>query len=137
MAEQPRALTKEEIRRKFLQHIARISKFWADLESEKNGQPISVQERLDGLAFSILVTLDGGELLFPGFVLAPNPHPEDMDYHKEHGTNWFPPITDIGDLTDIGGHLHDEYYKHEQLRDLANSNVVILTDGDPLDLDNS
>ncbi len=65
----------------------------------------TTKEKLDGLAFSILVLLDGGRIDIPGMTLIPGPHPEDKEYHKEQCQNWWP------DDEDIGGALHEEWHK--------------------------
>jgi hypothetical protein len=56
--------------------------------------------RFEGLAFSLLVILDGGTDL-PGFKLSPDPHPSDKEFNQKRGENWFPKDCDIA------GELHE------------------------------
>jgi len=75
----------DEFRDEFLDHIAHLVKYWNDVEKE---DPI---EKLEGLAFSILVALDGESAACPGYSVIPlgeNP------------------------LMDISGSLHELFYSH-------------------------
>ena len=78
-----------------------------------------VKEKLSGLAFSILSTLDGCTADFPGFELIPAPHPDDKAYHEENGSDWWPPMPeDLMERDDIftvhGGYmLHEFFYKKD------------------------
>jgi hypothetical protein len=69
---------------------------------------------MEGLAFSILVMLDGGSAMLPGFVVAPLPDPSDKDYHIMKGENYFPENHDAAEKIkgDIAGALHErmDYY---------------------------
>lgn len=98
----PRAWTQKEIREKFLKDM------WARLEYclKEDGMK-TPQHKLEVFMHSTLAMLDGAAIDLPGFQLIPNPHPDDKDYHKERGENWFP------DNVDIGGALHEEMYKHK------------------------
>lgn len=92
----------DEVRKQFLTSILNMLKYWHD-------QPnMSAFERMDGLAFSILTTLDGGTDL-PGFVVAPCPHESDKEYYQKEGRNWYPEFPGVEVGCDIGGALH-EYY---------------------------
>lgn len=101
----PRVYTQDEIRRKFLTHIAALVQFWSDLPE---GGP--VDQRLEGLAHSILVALDGYAVALPGFVVAPAPHADDRTYAAEHGENWYPETPVVA--CDIAGHLHEMLFEH-------------------------
>jgi hypothetical protein len=96
---EPRAYTEEEVRSKFLDHVRLLVSYW-------DGQPTTSRNKLDGLAFSIMTTLDGGSGL-PGFIVTPNPHVDDKEFNRAEGNNWYP------DDCDIAGCLHDQYYKKE------------------------
>lgn len=61
-----------------------------------------------GLAFSIIVMLDGGNVGMPGFKVIPMPHPSDREYCKQNGENWYPTGCDIG------GSLHEHW--HQEVR---------------------
>lgn len=93
----PHELTKEEIQEAVLTHIRAMAHYW-------DRQPLPSDEKLDGLAFSILVMLDGRASL-PAFAVVPLPDPSDKAYHIENDENWYP------DGCDIAGDLHDKYYQ--------------------------
>ncbi len=57
--------------------------YWAALDMPE-------MARLEGLAFSILVALDGEAAAIPAFIVAPYPHPDDKHYHVENGENYYP-----------------------------------------------
>lgn len=82
--------------------IRASSHYWATVAGTDG--PKTVQERLDGLAFSILVAMDGCTEL-PAFKIIPLPHPSDRQYCEDGGENWWP------DDLDIGGSLHDEWHR--------------------------
>lgn len=94
----PREYTREEVRRMFLDRFTGMVAYW-----EKESRAESIHDKLHGLAFSILTTLDGCVADLPGFKVIPCPHPSDKEYHRQHGENWFP------EDTDIGGCLHEEF----------------------------
>lgn len=95
----PRVYTKDEVRDKFLEHVRDMANYWATTP-----QGGTVQERCEGVAFSILAMLDGNSGALPGFEVIPHPHPTDKEYHKSAGENWFP------DDCDIAGALHEKFY---------------------------
>lgn len=82
---EPREYTPEEVRTMFLDHIRNMVRYWA-----REDRVPDVEEKLEGLAFSILVTLDGGADGLPAFDVVPSPHEADKDYHRDNGENWFP-----------------------------------------------
>ena len=90
MSEKPRAYTAEEARSQYLGHIRNMVRYWASLpEVDKvTGERRSVKDRLDGLAFSILVMIDG-ESNLPSLDLTLSPHHSDKDYFISEGENWF------------------------------------------------
>jgi len=91
-----REYTTEEVRDKFLDYIMSLINYW-----EK--QHPSCRDNLDGLTHSILVALDGGATELPSFTVAPAPHPDDKEYNKDQGKNYY------SENTDIAGNLHDCY----------------------------
>lgn len=103
----PREYTEAEVRERFLDYVRAISRYWADLPNQ------TAQERCDGVAFSIMVALDGETLGLPGFTVSPRPHADDRKFHEERGENWFPGPNPY-DVCDIGGSLHELFYKKEQ-----------------------
>jgi len=87
----PRAKTKQEARKEFLDHIHSSSEYWANLPD------LTPQERCDGIAFSILVMLDGGNMDLPAMNVSLCPHPDDKEFLKSEGENWFKPYMVIND----------------------------------------
>ena len=96
--EEPRAYTAEEMRAQFLSVVRGYVDYWENLPGK------SVHERLEGLAFSILVVLDGEAVDFPGCDVIPRTHPDDKEWHIERGENWFPEGVDI-----CNGEFHSEF----------------------------
>lgn len=80
--EPPRAFTKEEVRLKFLKHLRAIAMHWAQSGSSK-------EDATDGLVFSILATIDGSSMALPGMCISVEPHPDDEEFCKGEGENWF------------------------------------------------
>jgi hypothetical protein len=106
--DEPREYTRDEIRARFLEHCRSVAKYWASPNLHSNP---TIQDRTEGAIFSLLATLDGSTLALPGFMLVPCPHPEDKAYHQKEGENWFPePPADV-ELVDIGGALHEHFFK--------------------------
>lgn len=102
MTDQPRAYTEAEVREQFLAQVRTLVRYWAGEHPLSNvPENYTAFQRCDGVAFSILAVIDGGDLSLPAFSLIPSPHPEDADYCREHGQNWYP------DDVDIRGALHD------------------------------
>jgi hypothetical protein len=95
----PRAYTVEECRKMLLDHARVLVKYW-----DNESRAITSKDKLEGLAFSMLTMLDGEGVIIPQMKIIPNPHPEDKQYHKDNGENWWP--TNI----DLGGILHEEFY---------------------------
>ena len=89
----PREYTAEETRDMLIKKIHALVNYW-----DKETRVTDTREKLSGLAFSILSTLDGGQMGLPGFVVSPNPHPTDKQYHQDQGENWFPDGVDLGVL---------------------------------------
>lgn len=97
-SDKPREWSHEEVRDMLLDQIWTEIEWW--LNSER--APTTLH-KLEGLAFSILSTLDGcGEL--PSFTITPRPHPTDKSFHQQEGENWFP------DDGDVAGSIHELFY---------------------------
>lgn len=106
----PREMTTEEVRAKFLDMVRSYVDYWAD---PYHAPGDDLRERLSGLAFSILVILDGDSAM-PGFIVAPHVHEGDKKDCIENGENWYPEPRDVEHDAyeyDIAGHLHEEFYK--------------------------
>jgi len=99
--------TKEEVREMFLRKVNAIVEYWNNL----TGTP--EKEKLNGVAFSILATIDGCNVDLPGFILAPCPAPEDQEYLKTCDENWFPENHESKVQCDIAGGLHELLHKYK------------------------
>lgn len=97
----PRAFTRKEMQDAFIDLLRGYVEYWLT-EPRVTG----VRDKLEGLAFSMLVILDGGTPL-PGFNLIPAPHSSDAAYHYSQGKNWWVP-------TDIAGELHEVWHGHHR-----------------------
>lgn len=92
------AYSEDEARKIFLQHIWNLIGYWA-------AEPCSEQEKLEGLAHSILVALDGGAAELPGYNVVPISNEEDVLFHKIRGEKYYPE-----ESYDIAGCLHGSFY---------------------------
>jgi hypothetical protein len=101
----PRAYTTDEIRVQVLDYLHSLVEYWATLDGRK-----TCHERLDGLAFSILVMLDGGAAALPGFSVAAVPHADDKAFHIERGEPYYEPTTHHPQ--DLGGALHEQWHRN-------------------------
>ncbi len=101
----PRVYTADEVRTRFLTHVAGLIQYWDEVE--RGG---SQRERLEGVVHSILVALDGNAIALPGFVVAPAPHPSDRAYCAKEGENFYPEAPAVE--CDISGELHSLMYRY-------------------------
>ena len=95
-----REKTREECRDEFLDYIRALVKQCRNSrydDDTKADQPDEITYRLELLAFSILVAIDG-ESPLPAFILAPCSHPENDESKVK---------------CDIGGDLHDNFYQRK------------------------
>jgi len=97
-----REKTVEEVREEFLEHIRGLVNYWDGVEN------YTTKDKLQGLAFSILTTLDGCTDL-PSFIVAPLPHKDDKQYKIEEDENYYPENHNIDVKCDIAGDLHELY----------------------------
>ncbi len=102
-----RQYTIEECREMLLKKIWQYIRYW-----EKEERAPTVREKLEGLAFGILVILDGGTPDIPGFAIIPKPHEDDKEYLKDEGQNWWPPF-EQENKNDIGGALHEDFKRYK------------------------
>ena len=82
--------------------------FWKNTKLDYEAFPneSDLERRLNGLAFSILVILDG-ESMIPGFKVIPDPHSDDKQYCIDNNEDWYP------DDVDISGCLHEQLHAHK------------------------
>jgi len=105
---EPKELTEDAVRAKLLQYVWGLVEYW-----EKESRATKTREKLSGLAFSILSTLDGSAMELPAFIVAPSPHKDDRGYHWDHGENWFPENNDVNVACDLGGSLHEFFHEYD------------------------
>lgn len=98
-------LTKEEARERFLKEVWNIVWCW-----EKRAPDKTQLERLEGVAFSILTLLDGDVGTHPGYLVIPNETPEDQQWRKDQGDDWYPLNVVSEDECDIGGGMHEHFF---------------------------
>lgn len=97
-----RAYTAKEVREHFLSHLKGMAQYWASSEIEET---VSMEDRLNGLLFAVLVTIDGCSTGFPCPIkLVVNAHPEDKEYYIKEGRNYYEPEMVINDSPEF---LHD------------------------------
>jgi hypothetical protein len=92
----PRALTRDEVRDQFLRWVCSTVRSWAS-----NPRAADAEAKVRGFAHSILTALDGRVGVLPGFVVSPDPHPDDESFRRDRGKNWYP----AGPEYDIAGEL--------------------------------
>jgi len=97
--------TVDEIREEFLAHVRVLIDYWDTVGGVD--APKTQKDRLAGLAFSIMSTLDGCSMDVPGFLVIPNVHESDKQFNIDNGEDWYPKTPDIDDACDIGGCLHE------------------------------
>lgn len=100
-----RAYTEEELRGIFIDGFKHLADYWA------RECPNDSARACEGLAFSMLVMIDGCSSAFPCSVdLVMRPHPDDKAFLIEEGENW------VGDGMVINSDvaLHDEFYGEAQ-----------------------
>lgn len=101
--ETSREFTEDEVRDQFLDHVRYLSKYWREVKD------ITTDEKLDGLAFSILWAIDECNSSLPSFILAPLPHIGDMRFRINKNQDYFPENHKSNVKCDIGGCLHERY----------------------------
>lgn len=102
-----RTHTTEEAREIFLKHVAGMVDYW---KTTQLSDPTKC--RLEGLALSILSSIDGSNCQLPSYLLIPFITDEDIEYSKQMGNPNYP-ITNVpeGEMN-IAGELHHDIYKY-------------------------
>lgn len=95
-------LTEDEVRQRFLEHVWGMVDYW-----ERETRATTMRERLEGLAFTLLSTLDGCAMDLPAFIVAPCPHPDDKAFNQGEGDDWWPENHEADVQCDISGGLHE------------------------------
>lgn len=107
-----KAYTRDEVKAMFQSHVRDLVRYWeccAVSELRAHSGQSELHERLEGLAFSIMTTLDGCTGL-PKFAVIPDPHPDDRRFHIKEGEDYFPPLKTRAPLCDIAGALHETLF---------------------------
>lgn len=105
MKHKAKEITTDESRYLFLKHMASIVDFW-----EKQSTNPSLREKLEGVLFSVLSALDGCAAGLPGYLVIPNPSPEDKKYAIQEGFDYEPHPPQLDH--DIGGGLHEQIHMY-------------------------
>lgn len=96
-----RVYTKEEVLKKFLNHIWSLIDYWDAIEKQTS------REKLEGLAFSILNIFDGTTMDLPAMDLILRPHPDDRKFCESHDENWYEPGMCFNDTM-----LHEIFFRN-------------------------
>lgn len=106
--EQSREYTKKEITDNLMEALYETINYWKTV-------PNPYIDRMEGCVFSVLSLLDGSRAEFPKFIVAPDPHPEDKQYHIDNEENYFPENYQLDIKCDLSGTLHDLFtaYKYK------------------------
>ena len=103
-----REYNEEEVREMFIKKVNSLIEYW-----HKESRTPDTKDKLEGLAHSILVVIDGNNSSLPKFVLAPDPHPSDKQYHIDNRDNFFPENHASKINCDISGCLHELLNKYK------------------------
>ena len=103
-----RAYTKKEARKKFLDGIHEIVDYWVNEARDR-----TVEGKINGAVFSILAMIDGSNIDIPAFDIAINSHPDDKEFYKKEGSNWF----EDGMIINDDCHLHEFWHNGESQED--------------------
>ena len=68
--------------------MAHLVEYWENVKLAPERD--SLRDRLSGLMFSVLATIDGVSADIPKFILAPDPHQDDKDYHIFNKVHYYP-----------------------------------------------
>lgn len=97
---EPRAYTEEEVTDEIVNYVKHIVRYWVhDVEGQ------SLEQKCEGVAFSILTMLDGCSGSLPAFDLVLHPHETDKEFHQSEGENWYENGMVISTM------LHERFFK--------------------------
>jgi hypothetical protein len=105
-------LTTEEVRNTFVALAHNIADYWAGLPDKTD------KEKVEGTIFSLFVLIDGGGAM-PSFILAPDPHPSDKDFHIEKGDDPYYPENHLlrdSVKANISGCLHEVFADNRRIK---------------------
>ncbi len=101
--------TAQEVRNQFLDQLESSVDYWDTVDG------FSQKEKLEALAFSFLVLIDGMDDSFPvALRIVPDPAREDRAYLEAKGEPWYPENHAVelhGEITDrkLFGYLRDDW----------------------------
>ena len=95
-------ITKENARTIFLENVRVIARYWA---TTRDGGDVA--NRCDGVAFSILSLIDGCSSM-PSMDIVLRPHPDDMEFCKSEGMDWYVDGMAINDNCLLHEFFHQE-----------------------------
>ena len=104
-------MTPEQVRNVFLNEIKNIRDHWLVTEKPYPVEtsdliiPYDNKDRMNGLIHSILAVIDGESAYMPQFGLFTNPHPDDANFNRKRGKDWYPMDCNIS------GNLHNGWSK--------------------------
>ena len=101
----------DHARKAVLDNMRMMSNTWAKYPD------LTVEERLNGLCFSILAMIDGVSPGIPAIDLVLRPHPEAKEYGVTNGENYF---QDGMIINDDDCYLHNLWYNSPDLGDTPN-----------------
>jgi hypothetical protein len=97
-----RAKTADEVREEFLATCRELADYWAgNLAGEH-----TCHERLTGFLHSMLCIFDGVSGDLPAFDIQVSPHPDDAEFRRSQGEDWYEPGMVINDYM-----LHELLYR--------------------------
>jgi len=102
-----RPYTRQEAHDAFIEHVACTIDYWAGGAGSNVPATYDSRARIQGFAHSMLALLDGCTDL-PGWLVVPQPHPDDKAYHEDLGEKFWPPQEN--NEMDIAGALHEALY---------------------------
>jgi len=115
MSDKPRQYTRDEMREMFVDSLVMNVDYWNTVDKHFDGSPLTQRERIAGAVFSALALLDGCSMAAPGFVVIPHPHPDDREFRRVDGSNWWPdPAEKTADAVDIAGELHSLFCERDR-----------------------
>lgn len=114
--DKPRPYTRDEMREMFVDSLIMSVDYWDTVDKYHDGSPFTQRERIAGAVFSALALLDGCSMGASAFMIIPMPHPDDKEYHRSGGENWWPdPAEKTADAVDLAGELHSLFCQRDKV----------------------
>jgi hypothetical protein len=110
MDNKPREYSENEIRENFLRNVWSIVDYWKNEELEND----TMENRIEGVVFSILAMLDGANINLPSFIVAPSPHKDDKEYSIKNNHNYYPYNDSDNIKGNIAGCLHELFDRYKK-----------------------